>query len=105
MTKDDLKLVHTPIAYIGGDAQDVSFPNANDDFEKIQNVPVFRGWERGIPHLGTYRDPNGGEFSGVAVAWLNWQLKGDTQAALMFKGKDCGLCVNPKWVVSSKKIN
>lgn len=105
MTKDDLKLIHTPIAYIGGDKQDVSFPNANDDFDKINNVPIFRGWERGIPHIGTYRQPYGGEFSGVAIAWLNWQLKGDQHAALMFKGQDCGLCVNPKWVVAKKKID
>ncbi len=105
MTKDDLKLFHTPVAYITGDAQDIAFTNANDDYAKINNVPIFRGWERGIPHTGTYRQPYGGEFSGVAIAWLNWQLKGDMHSALMFKGKDCGLCVNPKWVVSKKKID
>jgi dienelactone hydrolase len=105
MSKDDLKLLHAPVAYITGDAQDIAFPNANDDFEKIQNVPVFRGWERGVPHMGTYSQPNGGEFSGVAIAWLNWQLKGDAHAALMFKGENCGLCVNPRWVVSKKKID
>ena len=41
----------------------------------------------------------------VAVAWLNWQLKGDQRASLMFEGANCGLCVNPRWVVRKKKID
>ncbi|MGA8767745.1 MAG: hypothetical protein WB559_12065, partial [Candidatus Acidiferrales bacterium] len=65
----------------------------------------FRGYEKGVTHGGTYRQPNGGEFSGVAVAWLNWQLKGDQRAGLMFKGANCGLCVNPRWVVRKKNID
>ena len=105
MSKDDLKLLHTPVAYISGDAQDIAFANADDDFERIASIPIFRGYERGIAHGGTYRQPNGGEFSGVAVAWLDWQLKGDQRASLMFRGANCGLCVNPRWVVRKKKID
>jgi hypothetical protein len=30
------------------------------------------------------------------------QLKGDARSGLMFEGPDCGLCVNPKWVVRRK---
>ena len=105
MSKDDLKSLHTPVAYISGDAQDIAFANANDDFERIESVPIFRGYERGVGHGGTYRQPNGGEFSGVAVAWLNWQLKGDARAGGTFKGTNCGLCVNPRWVVRKKKID
>jgi len=105
MSKDDLKSLHTTVAYISGDAQDIAFANADDDFERIASVPIFRGYERGVTHGGTYRQPNGGEFSGVAVAWLNWQLKGDQRASLMFKGVNCGLCVNPRWVVRKKNID
>lgn len=105
MSKDDLKSLHTSIAYISGDAQDIAFVNANNDFNRITSIPAFRGYERGVAHGGTYRQPNGGEFGGVAVAWLNWQLKGDRRAALMFRGLDCGLCVNPRWVVQKKKID
>ena len=104
MSKDDLEALHAPVAYISGDEQDVAFPNANDDFSRLSSIPVFRAYERGVPHIGTYRDANGGEFAGVAVAWLNWQLKGDPRASLMFVGSDCGLCVNPRWVVSKKNI-
>jgi len=105
MGKDDLKSLHTPVAYISGDAQDIAFANADDDFERIGSVPIFRGYERGVTHGGTYLQPGGGEFSGVAVAWLDWQLKGDQRASLMFKGENCGLCVNPRWVIRKKKID
>jgi hypothetical protein len=102
--KKDLESIHVPMAYISGDSTDVAHNNANADFEYIKSIPLFRAWERGVGHGGTYNQPNGGEFAGIAVAWLNWQLKGDQKAALMFRGADCGLCVNPKWVVQTKNF-
>jgi hypothetical protein len=102
--KSDLASIHVSMAYISGDSTDIAFNNANADFEYIKSIPVFRAWERGVGHGGTYNQPNGGEFSGIGVAWLNWQLKGDRRAALMFRGADCGLCVNPKWVVQTKNF-
>lgn len=105
MSKSDLQLLHSPIAYISGDSEDIAFVNSNDDFSRIASVPAFRGYERGVGHGGTYRQPNGGEFAGVAIAWLNWQLKGDRKSALMFRGANCGLCVNPRWVVQQKNIH
>jgi dienelactone hydrolase len=102
--KRDLESIHVPMAYISGDAQDIAFNNANADFEYLTKIPVFRAYERGVGHGGTYREPNGGEFSGIAVAWLNWQLKGDQKAAHMFESPECGLCVNPKWVVRTKNL-
>jgi len=104
LSKSDLASIHVSMAYISGDETDIAHKNADADFDSITKIPVFRGWERGVGHGGTYNQPNGGEFSGVAVAWLDWQLKGDQHAALMFRGPDCGLCVNPKWVVRSKNL-
>jgi len=104
LSKKDLESIHVPVAYISGDPQDIAFKNAEADFDYVTKIPAFRAYERGVGHGGTYREPNGGEFSGIAVAWLNWQLKGDQHAALMFRGPDCGLCVNPKWVVRTKNL-
>jgi hypothetical protein len=102
--KKDLESIHVPMAYISGDSSDIAFNNANADFEYIKSIPVFRAWERGVGHGGTYNQPNGGEFAGIGVAWLSWQLKGDQKAARMFRGAECGLCVNPKWVVQTKNF-
>jgi hypothetical protein len=38
------------------------------------------------------------------VNWLDWQLKGDAQAAKLFLGPDCGLCKNSDWKVESKNL-
>jgi dienelactone hydrolase len=106
ISKDALKHLHAPIAYFTGDeANDVAFPNAADDFERIGNVPVLRAWKTGLPHIGTYRDPNGGELGKLAVAYLQWRLRGDKTAGQMFLGPHCGLCTDPAWHVSKKKID
>jgi dienelactone hydrolase len=104
LTKDDLKRLHAPIAYISGDALDVAFPNANDDFERINHVPVFRAYRHKTGHGGTYGEPNGGPFGKVGVAWLDWRLKGDAAAGRMFVGPKCGLCTDAEWVVKQKNI-
>jgi dienelactone hydrolase len=105
MSEQDLKSLHAPIVYISGDEGDRAFSNANADFELIHPIPVLRAYERGIPHAGTYWDQNGGEFAGVVVAWLQWRLQDNLRSALMFKGRNCGLCVNPRWVVHKKSID
>lgn len=103
--KESLTLMHAPMLYMSGDESDIAFANANDDFERINHLPVFRAYQKGIGHGGTYHDPDGGSFGSVALAWLDWQLKGDGGAAKMFQGKACGLCNNTQWVVSKKKID
>jgi hypothetical protein len=40
----------------------------------------------------------------VAVAMLNWQLKGDKESSEMFVGADCGFCQEVGWHVSTKGV-
>jgi dienelactone hydrolase len=103
--KESLKLMHAPVLYMSGDESDIAYANANDDFERINHIPVFRAFEKGVGHGGTYHDPDGGSFGKVALAWLDWQLKGSKDAAKMFQGDKCRLCVAPKWVTRKKKID
>ncbi len=102
--KEQLQKLHSPIFYISGDSTDIAFENVNDDFKRITKVPAFRAYKDGVGHGGTYNQPNGGEFGKVAVAVLQWQLKGDHEAGKMFLGADCGLCQDPKWHVEKKGI-
>ena len=103
--KESLNLMHAPMLYMSGDESDIAYANANDDFEKINHIPVFRAYQKGIGHGGTYHDPDGGTFGKVALSWLDWQLKGNKEAAKMFQGDTCGLCTDPEWVTRKKKID
>ena len=66
---------------------------------------MFGAWQDNMTHLGTYGAVNGGFFAQIAVAWLDWQLKGNAAAAKMFRGADCTLCRDPSWHVTKKGID
>lgn len=102
--KEDLQKLHAPIAYFIGGPSDIAYPQAEDDFQKINHVPIFKG-NLNVGHGGTFRHPGAGWFGEVGVAWLDWQLKGDPKAAKYFVGKDCTLCTNPLWHVEKKGID
>ena len=102
VSKDDLNLIQTPALYINGGTNDVAFENSNDDFERLNHVPVFYGIMEGAGHFATHRHRNGGRFAEVITAWLDWQLKSDPVAASEFAGEDCGLCLDPEWTVQRK---
>lgn len=98
--------IHTPVAYIHGDAKtDVAFYSGEANARALTKVPVFQAWQDGMTHLGTYGQKDGGFYGRIAVAWLDWQLKGDRQAARMFAGRDCRLCRDPSWHVFKAKID
>ena len=103
MVKDDLKKLHTPVAYILGGPDDIAYENGSDDVERIAHVPVFYG-NLPVGHSGTYQLPNGGAYGRVAVAWFDWQLKKDRKAGAMFAGKDCGLCTDKNWTIVRKQF-
>jgi dienelactone hydrolase len=102
--KEVLAKLHSPTIYIIGGETDIAYPQAIDDFAKIDKVPVAIANLEGVGHGGTYHEPNGGEFGVVAVAWLKWQLEGDKESGKMFTGLDCGLCNRKGWTYEKKKI-
>ena len=101
--KAKLKEIHTPIIYILGGETDIAYGNGMDDFHRIDHVPAI-ATNFPVGHGGTYRQPHGGEFSVVALAWLQWQLKGDKQAAKMFVGKDCELSKRKDWTIEKNSL-
>jgi hypothetical protein len=100
---EDLKNFHAPVAYIIGGPTDVAYAAAESDFKSIEKVPVFYG-NLQVGHGGTFNQPNGGRFGEVGAAWLAWQLNGDKQAAKMFVGPECGLCVDKAWTIQKKNM-
>lgn len=97
VSKSLLDKLHTPTFYILGGETDIAYANGMDDFKRIKRVPAFLGNLKGVGHGGTYWEPNGGKAAAAVVAWLEWQLRGDADAAKAFVGKDCGLCRDPAW--------
>ena len=100
--KDKLKEIHSSIMYLLGDKQDIAYENGMDDFHRIDHVPACAA-NLPVGHGGTYAQPHGGEFSVVALSWLNWQLKGDKQAAKMFIGKKPLILQRQGWTLEKNK--
>ena len=101
--KQKLNDIHTPIIYILGGKEDIAYENGMDDFHLISHVPACAA-NFPVGHGGTYRQPHGGEFSVVALAWLDWQLKGHRSAAKMFVGKDCQLSARQGWTIEKNAL-
>jgi len=101
--KAKLKEIHTPIIYILGGKEDIAYENGMDDFHRISHVPACAA-NFPVGHGGTYRQPHGGEFTVVALAWLQWQLKDDKEAAKMFVGKNCELSKRKDWTIEKNKL-
>ena len=101
-----LTALRVPIAYFMGGERDMLYVPAKFDIDRYVSAPVF--WAStdlpGDAHAGSFREKNGGKFGIAGVAWLNWQLKGDMNAAKMFKGASCGLCTQPDWEVHKKNF-
>ena len=104
VTKDKLRDIRGPIAYVNGGPADIAYANALDDFNRIGHVPALFAWLP-VGHGGTfYTAPNGGLYGEVAVAWLDWQLKRDRSAGSMFVGPRCGLCTDSRWTIQRKGL-
>jgi dienelactone hydrolase len=103
ITKNSLKTIHGTIAYIHGE-KDSALPNGSDDYSRIEGIPVMLAVRKDVAHSGTFWLKNGGAYGTVALAWLDWQLKGDEKASRWFVGKDCRLCTDPRWTVERKNF-
>ena len=105
VTKDDLRKIHSPILYVTG-TKGIELENAKDDFSKINRVPIMIAIREGAQHYegSIYRAPNAGDYGRYGAAWLDWQLKGDPDAAKVFVGPECVICRDPNWSVQRKNI-
>lgn len=101
--KDDLRKLHTPVAYFIGGPGDIAYPNAADDVARIKHVPVFHA-NLPVGHGGTFALANGGEWARLGTAWLDWRLKYNRRAAGWFTGVRCGLCIARDWTIVRKNF-
>jgi hypothetical protein len=102
-----LKTVHTPVLIVLGGSDDVAYPNGERDYDSLSalGIPVML-FSKALGHGGDLFSSRGGDFTKIDVAWLNWQLKGDTTATGkgLLIGAGCPYCTNSAWEVKSKNI-
>ena len=101
--KERLQEIEVPVIYILGGPEDIAYENGMDDFHRLVKIPAFAA-NYPVGHGGTYRQEHGGEFTVPALAWLQWQLKGDQEAAKMFVGPDCGLSTREGWTIEKNNL-
>jgi arabinogalactan endo-1,4-beta-galactosidase/dienelactone hydrolase len=103
LSKEVLEDFHAPVLYLMGGPSDIAYENAMDDFSRVNHVPIVMT-NLDVGHAGTYSRPHGGEYTPVALAWLDWQLKGREDASEMFLGEDSTLKRDPEWSVETKNF-
>ena len=101
--KEKLQDIKIPVIYILGGETDIAYQNGMDDFHRLTKVPAFAA-NYPVGHGGTYSKPHGGEFTVPALAWLQWQLKGDKEAAKLFQGDPCGLSQREGWTTEKNSL-
>lgn len=103
LSKDALLNFHAPVLYIMGGPSDIAYANAMDDFARVNHVPIVMT-NLDVGHGGTFAQPGGGEFTRVALEWLDWQLKGDRAASRLFLDADSELTRDGRWSVAVKNM-
>ncbi len=103
LKKSALRTLHTPVIYVQGGPTDIAYANGRDDFARIDHVPAVMV-DLPVGHGGTYFEPNGGKAARIVVDWLEWQLRGDSEAAKSFLGPDCGLCGDHEVEIETKNL-
>jgi dienelactone hydrolase len=103
-TEETLKKLHTPVIYLIGGEKDIAYKNSETDYQQIEGIQLFNANLGNVGHNGSLSKPFGGKMAQAARLWLQWQLKGDPEAAKAFVGPDCTLCKDPNWVVKKKNL-
>jgi hypothetical protein len=104
---DFYKLVRTPVLFIEGGSGDVAYAGGQKGFENISKLKVPVMWfSKELGHGGDLARPNGGDFTKILLAWLNWQLKGDETATgkALLVGANCPYCRDSAWDVKSTNL-
>jgi hypothetical protein len=99
--------INGSVIIVTGGESDIAYANGKRDFEDLPaDIPAFYGVYPSVGHGGTYSQDNGGAYGVAIVAWLKWQLLGDTSAEGRgyFVGEDCGICQDSNWIVDSRSL-
>ncbi len=101
------KTVHTPVLIVLGGSGDIAYQNGENDYTSISalGMPIML-FSKALGHGGDLFSRNGGDFTKIDVAWLNWWLKGDETATGkgLLVGSTCSYCSDSAWEVKSANL-
>ena len=100
-------MIHTPVFFVEGGPSDSAYNGAKEGYQKISQMDVPVMWfSKDIGHGGDLTRANGGDFTKLNLAWLNWWLKDDETATGkgLLVGAGCPYCKDSAWEVMSAKI-
>jgi hypothetical protein len=99
--------IHTPFKIMNGGSSDIAYENGLRDYQQISALgkPIIYFSKTSAGHGGDLGQARG-DFNRVNLAWLNWQLKGDTGATGKgyLTGSTCSICTNSGWVTMSANL-
>jgi hypothetical protein len=91
-----------PMLLLSGSADTVCPPSwQQQPIFNNANVPVFWATRSGASHFEPTNN-GGGDFRGITTAWFLYKLNGDTEAAALFEGGNCGFCNASGWSIQRK---
>lgn len=100
-------LIDTPVLFVEGGPDEVAYEGALQGYDAISQLGVPVLWfSKNIGHGGDLFTPDGGDFTRINLAWLNWWLKDDESATGkgLLVGSDCPYCGDPEWEVMSANL-
>lgn len=103
VTREALNSLHTPMFYLIGGPDDVAHPNARQDFDRIEHVPVVM-INTLDGHSGTYYEKSGGAYAVAVRKWLDWQLKGRVGQSALFLDDEYLKEFFPDWTLVRKNF-
>lgn len=101
------KTVHTPVLMVQGGTSDQAYQNGLRDYDNISKLAIpILFFSKNLGHGGDLFSSRGGDFTKINLAWLNWQLKGDTTATGKGRlvGAGCTYCSDSAWEVKSANL-
>lgn len=100
--------IHTPFKIMNGGSSDMAYENGLNDYKEISSrgIPIVYFSKSSAGHGGDLSNGKG-DFNTVNLAWLNWQLKGDTGATGkgLLVGSSCKFCNASGWEFKSANID
>lgn len=99
--------IQTPVLFVEGGPAEVAYDGGLQGYQAISALGVPVLWfSKDIGHGGDLFTPDGGDFTRINLAWLNWWLKGDEGATGkgLLVGDGCPYCSDPEWEVMSANL-